>query len=79
MYIKLVRCRDWRAARFMARDVGQLLTRIIRSTLTGERPTGFNNLRAFVAAIPAAVRCPVDVNLRVYATSEPSSLSCSSA
>ena len=70
MYVKLVRCRDWRAARFMARDVGRLLTRIVRNTLTGVRPTGFNSLRGFVTAIPAAASCPVDVDRRVYATGE---------
>jgi glycosyltransferase involved in cell wall biosynthesis/GT2 family glycosyltransferase len=71
MYLKLVRCRDWRAASFMARDIGRLLTQIVRSTLTGARPTGFNSLRGFVTAIPAAASCPVDVERRVYATPEP--------
>ncbi len=68
MYLKHVRCRDWLAARFMARDIGRHLTRIIRSGLTGERPTGFNSLRGFVAAIPASASCPVDVDRRVYTT-----------
>ena len=68
MYLKHVRCRDWQAARFMARDIGRHVTRIIHSTLTGERPTGFNSLRGFVAAIPVATSCPVDVDRRVYTT-----------
>ncbi len=68
MYVKHVRCRDWQAARFMARDIGRHLTRIVRNTLTGERPTGFNSLRGFVAAIPAATTCPIDVDRRVYTT-----------
>ena len=68
MYVKLVRCHDWAAARFMARDIGRLVTRIVRSTLTGQRPTGFNSLRGFVATIPAAASCPVDVDRRVYTT-----------
>ncbi len=72
MYLKHVRCRDWRAARFMAGDFWRLLARIVRSGLTGERPTGLNSLRGFVAAIPAAASCPVDVDRRVYTTSEPS-------
>jgi GT2 family glycosyltransferase len=66
MYIKHVRCGDWQAARFMVRDIARLLARIIRSVLTSERPTGFNSLRGFVAAIPAAVSCPVDVERRMY-------------
>ena len=68
VYLKHVRCGDWRAARFMARDVGRHVNRIVRSTLTGERPTGFNGLRGFVTAIPAVTRCPVDVERRVYTT-----------
>ncbi len=68
MYLKHVRCGDWHAARFMARDVGRHLTRIARSTLTGERPTGFNGLRGFVEAIPAVTSCPVDVDRRMYTT-----------
>ena len=67
-YVKLVRCRDWAAARFMARDMARLVTRIARSTLTGERPTGFNSLRGFMATIPAAASCPVDVDRQVYTT-----------
>jgi glycosyltransferase involved in cell wall biosynthesis/GT2 family glycosyltransferase len=70
MYVKLVRCRDWRAARLMVRDIGRHLTRIARSALTGERPTGFNSLRGFVATIPAAATRPVDVNRRMYTTTE---------
>jgi glycosyltransferase involved in cell wall biosynthesis/GT2 family glycosyltransferase len=66
MYVKLVRCHDWAAARFMARDIGRLVTQIVRCTLTGERPTGFNSLRGFVTTIPGAARCPVDVDRRVY-------------
>jgi glycosyltransferase involved in cell wall biosynthesis/GT2 family glycosyltransferase len=72
MYLKHVRCRDFRAARFMARDVWRLLARIVRSGVTGKRPTGLNSLRGFVAAIPAAANCPVDVNRRVYTSAEPS-------
>ncbi len=68
VYLKHVRCGDWRAARFMARDIGRHLTRIARSTLTGERPTGFNGLRGFVEAIPAVTSCPVDVDRRMYTT-----------
>jgi glycosyltransferase involved in cell wall biosynthesis/GT2 family glycosyltransferase len=66
MYVKLVRCRDWAAARFMARDLGRLVAQIVRRTLTGQRPTGFNGLRGFMAVIPDAARCPVDVDRRVY-------------
>jgi GT2 family glycosyltransferase len=72
MYLKHVRCRDVQAAKFMARDLGRLLTRVIRSAVTGERPTGLNSLRGFVAGIPAAASCPVDVNRRVYTTADAS-------
>jgi hypothetical protein len=54
----------------MVRDIGHHLTRIARSALTGERPTGFNSLRGFVATIPAAATCPVDVSRRMYTTTE---------
>jgi hypothetical protein len=70
MYVKLVRCRDWAAARFMARDLGRLLAQVVRRTITGERPTGFTGLRGFVAVIPGAARCPVDVNRRMYTATE---------
>jgi len=67
-YVKLVRCRGWAAARFMARDIGRLLTQIVRSALTGQRPTVFNSLRGFITTMPAAASCPVDVDRRVYTT-----------
>jgi glycosyltransferase involved in cell wall biosynthesis/GT2 family glycosyltransferase len=70
MYVKLVRCHDWAAARFMARDISRLVTQIVRCTLTGERPTGFNSLRGFVTTIPGAASCPVDVDRRVYTPAE---------
>jgi hypothetical protein len=70
MYVKLVRCRDWAAAKFMARDIARLVTQIVRCTLTGVRPTGFNSLRGFVTTIPAAARCPIDVDRRMYSTAE---------
>jgi hypothetical protein len=70
MYVKLVRCHDWAAARFMARDIGRLVSQVVRCTLTGERPTGFNSLRGFVTAIPAAASLPVDVQRQVYRTAE---------
>jgi glycosyltransferase involved in cell wall biosynthesis/GT2 family glycosyltransferase len=72
MYLKHVRCRDWLAAKFMARDLSRQFTRVVRSALTGERPTGLNSLRGFVAGIPAAASCPVDVDRRVYTTAGPS-------
>jgi glycosyltransferase involved in cell wall biosynthesis/GT2 family glycosyltransferase len=71
MYVKHIRCRDWRAARFMAGDFWRLVIRIVRSGLTGERPTGLNSMRGFVKAIPAATSCPVDVDRRVYTIAEP--------
>jgi glycosyltransferase involved in cell wall biosynthesis/GT2 family glycosyltransferase len=70
MYVKLVRCRDWTAARFMARDLGRLVTQIVRCTFSGERPTGFNSLRGFVGTIPAAASYPIDVNRQVYMSPE---------
>jgi GT2 family glycosyltransferase len=66
MYLKHIRCRDRYAAMFLARDIGRLLARVARNTLTGVRPTGFNSLRGLLLGIPLALGYPVDVNRRVY-------------
>lgn len=66
MYVKHLRCRDARAAVLIARDGVRLATRVGRAALTGERPTGFNGLRAFVRGLPAAANFPIDIAHRVF-------------
>ena len=66
MYLKLARCRDLGAVHLLTREICHLAWVVVRNTVTGKRPTGFNSLRSFLQGVMASRHHALDVAHRIY-------------
>lgn len=66
MYVKHVRCGERGSAVLLGCQIAHLGRRVVRSCVTGERPTGLNSLVAFVSGIGASRDYPIDGARGVY-------------